>query len=123
MVELWFETLNVLNITHTYRCAIHAFMWSWGKTCGSPDAIPSVTMGSCKDFIGQGHFSKVKGQIKVTPWYCTPTTLTNVPTKYQLPTPYCCRDIAETRFSNSRSLLQGQTSNQGHTMMLHTYTP
>ena len=28
--------------------AIHAFMWSWGKTCGSLDAIPSVTMGSCK---------------------------------------------------------------------------
>ena len=24
--------------------AIHAFMWSWGKTCGSFDAIPSVTM-------------------------------------------------------------------------------
>ena len=28
--------------------AIHASMWSWGKTCGSLDAIPSVTMGSCK---------------------------------------------------------------------------
>ena len=27
---------------------IHAFMWSWGKACGSLDAIPSVTMGSCK---------------------------------------------------------------------------
>ena len=27
--------------------AIHAFMWNWGKTCGSL-AIPSVTMGSCK---------------------------------------------------------------------------
>ena len=27
---------------------IHAFMWSWGKTCGSLDAIPSVTMGSFK---------------------------------------------------------------------------
>ena len=23
-------------------------MWNWGKTCGSLDAIPSVTMGSCK---------------------------------------------------------------------------
>ena len=28
--------------------AIHAFMWSWGKTCGSLNAIQSVTMGSCK---------------------------------------------------------------------------
>ena len=27
------------------------------------------------------------------------------------------------RFSNSRSLRQGQRSNQGQTMMLHTYTP
>ena len=34
--------------------------------------------------------------------------LTNVPTKYQLPTPYVFRDIARTRFSNSRSLRQGQ---------------
>ena len=25
--------------------AIHAFIWSWGITCGSLDAIPSVTMG------------------------------------------------------------------------------
>ena len=30
--------------------------------------------------------------------------LTNVPTKYQLPTPYGFRDIARTRFYRSRSL-------------------
>ena len=124
-----------------------------------------------QDFIGQGDYGKVKGQIKVTPWHCTPTppnqcpnqvstfyTLwfpryspnkilkvkvtmarskiksrsdhdaahlqppTNVPTKYQLPTPYGFWDIARTKFSNSRSLRQGQRSNQGHTMTLHTYT-
>ena len=23
-------------------------MWNWGKTCGSLDTIPYVTMGSCK---------------------------------------------------------------------------
>ena len=28
--------------------AIHGFMWSWGKTCCSLDAIPSVTVRSCK---------------------------------------------------------------------------
>ena len=39
--------------------------------------------------------------------------LTNVPTKYQLPTPYGFRDIAQTRFYGSRSLRQGQRSNQG----------
>ena len=49
--------------------------------------------------------------------------LTNVPTKYQLPTPYGFQDIARTRFYRSRSLLQGQRSNQGQTMTLHTYTP
>ena len=26
-----------------------------------------------QDFIGQGHYSKVNGQIKVTPLHCTPT--------------------------------------------------
>ena len=49
--------------------------------------------------------------------------LTNVPTKYQLPTPYSFRDIARTRFYRSRSLQQGQRSNQGQTMTMHTYTP
>ena len=34
--------------------------------------------------------------------------LTNVPTKYQLPTPYGFQDIARTRFYRSRSLRQGQ---------------
>ena len=37
--------------------------------------------------------------------------LTNVSTKYQLPTPYSFRDIARTRFYRSRSLRQGQRSN------------
>ena len=62
------------------------------QICGSLDEIPSVTMGNCKskilmnsnmtlrvfnlhqktdpnvqqDFKGQGHYDKVKGQIKVT---------------------------------------------------------
>ena len=39
-------------------------------------------------------------------------SLTNIPTKYQLPTPYSFRDIARTRFYRSRSLQQGQRSNQ-----------
>ena len=34
--------------------------------------------------------------------------LTNVPSKYQLPTPHSFRDIAQTRFYRSRSLRQGQ---------------
>ena len=43
----------------------------------------------------------------------TYTPLTNVPSKYQLPTPHSIRDIAWTRFYRSRSLQQGQRSNQG----------
>ena len=49
-------------------------------------------------FIVRGQYSKVKGQIKVTLRRCIPTPQTNVPTKYQLPTPYGFQDIAWTRF-------------------------
>ena len=50
-----------------------------------------------QDFKGQGHYDKVKGHDVA---YLHP--LTNVPTKYQLPTPYGFRDIAQTRFYRSR---------------------
>ena len=79
----------------------------------SPDKILKVKVTSAT--------SKVKSRSHHDVAHLQP--LTNVPAKYQLPTPYGCRDIARTRFSNSRSLRQGQRSNQGHTMMLHTYTP
>ena len=49
--------------------------------------------------------------------------LANVPTQYQLPTPYGFRDIAQTRFYRSRSLQQGHRSNHGPAITLHTYTP
>ena len=74
-----------------------------------------------QDFKGQGHYDKVKSRSDHDIAHLLP--LTNVPTKYQLPTPYSFRDIARTRFYRSRSLQQGQRSNQGQTMMLHTYTP
>ena len=41
---------------------------------------------SRKDFIGQGHYGKVKGQIKVTPRRCTPTPPNQCP--YQVSTCY-----------------------------------
>ena len=74
--------------------SMNAYVWCWSKVCGSLDEIPSVTIRSCKskilnefnnmtltvlnlhqktdpkvqqDFKGQGHYDKVKGQIKVTP--------------------------------------------------------
>ena len=74
-----------------------------------------------QDFQTQGHYSKVKSRSDHDVAHLHP--LTNVPAKYQLPTPHGCRDIARTRLSNSRSLQQGQRSNQGQTMTLHTYTP
>ena len=33
-----------------------------------------------QDIKGHGHNRKIKGQIKVTPWHCTPTPPANVPT-------------------------------------------
>ena len=70
---------------------MNAYVWCWSKICSSLDEILSLTMGSyeskilnkfCKillnlhqktdpkvqqEFKGQGHYGKVKGQIKVTP--------------------------------------------------------
>ena len=43
--------------------------------------------------------------------------LTNVHTNCQPSTPYEIQEIAQTRFYRSRSLQQGQRSNQGHTMI------
>ena len=74
-----------------------------------------------QDFIGQGHYGKVKSRSHHDAAHLHP--LTNVPSKYQLPTPYGFRDTARTRFYRSRSLRQGQRSNQGQTMTLHTYSP
>ena len=124
--------------------SMNAYVWCWSKICGSLDEIPSVTMGSCKnkilnatlivlnlhqktdpkvqqDFKGQGHYDKVKSRSHHDAVHLQP--LANVPTEHQLPTPYSFRDIARTRFYRSRSLRQGQRSNQGHPMTLHTYTP
>ena len=126
---------------------MNAYVWCWSKICGSLDEILSLTMGSYEskilnkfqyeltvlnlhqktdpkvqqDFKGQGHYDKVKLRSHHGNTHLWP--LTNVPTKYQLPTPYGFRDIARTRFYRSRSLRQGQRSNQGHIMTLHNYTP
>ena len=127
--------------------SMNAYVWCWRKACGSLDEIPYVTMGTCKrkflmnsnmtltvlnlhqqtdpkvqqDFKGQ--YSKVKGQSVSHHDMGHLKPSTNVPTKYQLPTPYGFQDIAQTRFYRSSSLRQGQGSNQGDTMMLHTYYP
>ena len=127
--------------------SMNAYVWCWSKICGSLDEIPSVTMRSCKikilknsnvtltvlnlhqqtdpkvqqDFLGQGDYDKVKSRSHHDAAHLQP--LTNVSTKHQLPTPYGFRDIARTRFYRSRPLQQGQRSNQGQTMTMHTYTP
>ena len=70
---------------------MNAYVWCWSKICGSLDEIPSVTMASCK--------SKILKEVKVTTVRSKVISrshhdaahlqsLTNVPTKYQLPTPY-----------------------------------
>ena len=65
-----------------------------------------------QDFKGQ--YSKVKGQSLLHHDVAHLKPSTNVPTKYKLPTPYSLCDITWTRFYRSRSLQQGQSSNQGH---------
>ena len=76
----------------------------------SPDNILKVKVTTAR--------LKVKSRSDHDVAYLHP--LTNAPTKYQLPTPYGFPDIARKRFYRSRSLQQGQSSNQGHTMTLHT---
>ena len=55
---------------------MNAYEWCWSKICGSQWEVMKVkflinsnmTLTDSKvqqDFIGQGHYSKVKGQIKV----------------------------------------------------------
>ena len=73
-----------------------------------------------QDFKGQGHYDKVKSRSHHDVAHLHP--LTNVPSKHQLRTPHGFRDTAQTRFYRSRSLWQGQRSNPGQTMTLHTYT-
>ena len=51
-----------------------------------------------QDFKVQGHYSKTKGQTRSHHDVAHLQPPTNVPTKYQLPTPYSFRDIAHTRF-------------------------
>ena len=51
-----------------------------------------------QDFQTQGHYGKVKGHIKVNHDIAHLHILTNIPTKYQLPTPYGFWDTAGTNF-------------------------
>ena len=49
--------------------AIHEYMWSWGKTCDSLDAIPSVTTGvvKVKFFMNSNMTIKVLNLYQKTP--------------------------------------------------------
>ena len=60
-----------------------------------------------QDFKGQGHYDKVKVKLRSHHDVAHLNPLTNVPSKYQLPTPHGFRDIARTRFYRSRSLQLG----------------
>ena len=53
-----------------------------------------------QEFIGQGHYGTVKSRSRHDAAH--PHPLTNVPTKYQLPTPYSFRDTGQTNFSCRR---------------------
>ena len=126
--------------------SMNAYVWCWNKICepqilfhllqwevvkvkflmNSNMTLTLLNLHQKTDrkvqqtFKGQGHYDKVKSKSHHDAAHLQP--LTNVPTKHQLPTPYGFRDTARTRFYRSRSLRQGQRSNQGQTIMLHTYT-
>ena len=55
--------------------------------------------------------SKIKSRSHHDIAHLQPLSPQNVPTKYQLPTPYSFRDVPRTRFYRSRSLQQCQRSN------------
>ena len=77
-----------------------------------------------QDFKGQGDYSKVKGHVKVTPLHCTPKHSNQYP--YQISTSYMLwlpRYSPDKIFKVKVTLGQGQRSNQGHIMMLHTNSP
>ena len=93
--------------------SMNAYVWCWSKICGSLDEIHLLQWEVVKflmnsnmtltvlnlhqktdpkvqqDFKDQGHYDKVKGQIKVTPRCCTPTTHNQCP--YQASTSYTLR--------------------------------
>ena len=102
---------------HTYTPNQYPYQVSTSYTLRfpryTPDKILEVKVTTTR--------SKVKSRSRHDVTHLHP--LTNVPTNYQLPTPYSIRDIARTRFYRSRSLRQGQRSIQSQTMTLHTYNP
>ena len=106
--------IGLLNVYKRLLCLLgkgHTMMHTYKSQPMSPPSVNLLHLTEFKSpdkiFKTHGQYSKVKGQI-------------NVPTKYQLPTPYDFRDIALTRFYRSRSLWQGQRLKQGHTMTTHT---
>ena len=89
-IYIW-HVLNITMYTEVVTHSMNAYVWCWSKICGSLDKIPSVTVQ--QDFKGQGHYNKVKSKSHHDAAHLHP--LPNVPTKYQLPTPYGFRDITE----------------------------
>ena len=73
------------------------------------------------DFKTQGHYCKVK--LKSKPHHDVPHlhTLTNITTKYHLPTPYSFLDIAQTRFLRSRTM--SKFKSRSHHDIAHLHPP
>ena len=74
-----------------------------------------------QNFKTHGQYDKVKGQIKITPWRCTPITPTHCP--YQVLT---SNILQFPRYSPDKIFklkVPTARSNQGQTMKLRTYNP
>ena len=76
-----------------------------------------------QNFKGCGHHRKVKGQVKVTPWCCTPVLLINVPCGCQRPAPYGFIDTAQTKRKGFKVTSAKLKIKSIYTMTLYIYTP
>ena len=93
MAELWFGRLNITMYTEVVMHSMNAYVWCWGKPVAHLMKFHLLQWEAAKvkflmnsnmtltvlnlyqktdpkveqDFIGQGHYGKAKGQIKVRP--------------------------------------------------------
>ena len=82
------------GISYTHSHGLHIVMVTRVGALSTYYTLRFLRYSPGKNIKDQGHYSKVKGQIMITPRSCTPKPLTDVLIKFLLPTPYGFRDIA-----------------------------
>ena len=101
-----------------------------------PMSLPSINflhltvteIQPIQDFIGQGHYGKAKGQIKVTIWLCTPTPPNQCPyqvlTSYTLPfLRYSPNKIFKLKVTTAKSKVKSRSDHDVTHLHLQTNVP